>query len=54
MPTYRVNAKGIRSKEDTSEVRVQGEHRVLGQILVAAVKIDNVKTAQLGPGALGG
>lgn len=30
----RVNAKGIWSKEDTSDVRVQGEHGVLGQILV--------------------
>lgn len=55
MPTYRVNAEGIRSEEDTSDVRVQGEHGVLGQILVTAVNIDNVRAVQWarGPGWVG-
>lgn len=51
--TYRINAKGIRSEEDTSDVRVEGEHGVLGQILVTAVNIDNVRAAQWAR-ALGG
>lgn len=45
-PTYRVNAKGIRSQEDTGDVGVQGEHGMLGQILVTAVIVNDVRAAQ--------